>query len=83
MQNIFKPENGVSLNISIPRFDAPTDGEILDRIPDLWLKTRTTTLERVDDSEYWQLGMNPYIYFALIFGVLVVLVVIRKRRREI
>ncbi|MHA1219257.1 MAG: extracellular solute-binding protein [Candidatus Heimdallarchaeaceae archaeon] len=83
MQNIFKPENGVSLNITIPRFDVPTDGEILDRIPDLWLKTRATTLERATDSEYWQLGMNPYIYFSLIFGVLVALVVIRKRRREV
>lgn len=83
MQNVFKPENGVSLNITIPRFDVPTDGEILDRIPDLWLKTRATTLERVTDSEYWQLGMNPYIYFSLIFSVLVVLVVIRKRRREV
>ncbi|MCG3255589.1 MAG: extracellular solute-binding protein, partial [Candidatus Heimdallarchaeota archaeon] len=83
MQNVFKPENGVSLNITIPRFDVPTDGEILDRIPDLWLKTRATTLERVTDSEYWQLGMNPYIYFSLIVSVLVALVIIRKRRREV
>jgi len=83
MQKVFKPENGVSLNITIPRFDVPTDGEILDRIPDLWLKTRATTLERVNDSEYWQLGINPYIYFSLIFSVLVALVVIRKRRRKI
>jgi len=49
----------------------------------LWLKTRATTLEQVTDSEYWQLGMNPYIYFSLIFGVLVTLVVIRKRRRKV
>ncbi len=82
MQNVFNPENGVSLNLTIPRFDVPTDGEILDRVPDLWLKTRATTLEQANYSEYWQLGMNPFAYFSLIFGVLVILVVIRKRRRE-
>ena len=81
MQQVFKPENGVSLNLTIPRFDVPTDGEVLDRVPDLWLKTRATTLEKDEDSDYWQIGMNPILYVSLIFGTLVVLVVVRKRRR--
>lgn len=81
MQEVFKPANGVAFNLTIPRFDVPTDGEILDRIPDLWLKTRATTLERVEGSEYWQIGMNPLIYFSLIFGTLTILVIVRKKRR--
>ncbi|MCK5140922.1 MAG: extracellular solute-binding protein, partial [Candidatus Heimdallarchaeota archaeon] len=58
MVKIFKPENGVQLNISVPRFNVPTDGEVLDRIPDLWLKTRATTIEKNEDAEYWQVGLE-------------------------
>jgi Ca-activated chloride channel family protein len=81
MQEVFKPENGVSLNLTIPRFDVPTDGEVLDRIPDLWLKTRANTLEKDDDSEFWQIGLNPVLYISTVFGTLVILVMIRKKRR--
>jgi len=83
MEEIFKPENGVSLNITIPRFDVPTDGEVLDRIPDLWLKTRATTLERDEDAEYWQVGTEAYVIVPLMITTLgIVTLVVRKRRRK-
>ena len=40
MSSVFTVENGVSLEVNIPRFTVPTDGEVLDRVPDVWLKTR-------------------------------------------
>ncbi|MHA1622404.1 MAG: substrate-binding domain-containing protein [Candidatus Heimdallarchaeaceae archaeon] len=82
MEKIFKPENGVQLNISIPRFNVPTDGEVLDRIPDLWLKTRATSLETNEDSEYWQAGLEPILLVPIMLTSLVILTAIYKRRRR-
>ncbi|MFW9851607.1 MAG: substrate-binding domain-containing protein [Candidatus Thorarchaeota archaeon] len=82
MQQIFRSENGVSLNITIPKFDVPTDAEVLDRIPDLWLKTRATTLEQAEDSEYWQVGIQAYILIPLMIGTLFVITAVLRRRRE-
>ncbi len=82
MEKIFKPENGVQLNISIPRFNVPTDGEVLDRIPDLWLKTRATTIEKNEDAEYWQVGLDPVLLVPIMLTSLVILSVIYKRRRR-
>ncbi len=82
MEKVFKPENGVQLNISIPRFNVPTDGEVLDRIPDLWLKTRATTIEKNEDAEYWQVGLEPVLLIPIMLTSLVVLTVIYKRRRR-
>ena len=81
MQQIFKSESGVSLNLTIPRFNSPTDGKLLDRIPDLWLKTRATTLERDEDAEYWQVGLELSTILQLTLGTLIILAVFRKRRR--
>ncbi len=81
MQQVFKTESGVSLNITIPRFNTPTDGKLLDRIPDLWLKTRATTLERDEDAEYWQVGLELSTILQLTLGTLIILAVFRKRRR--
>lgn len=82
MEEIFKPENGVELNITIPKFTVPTDGEVLDRIPDMWLKTRATTLEKEETAEYWQLGYEPFFLFSCVSGTLTFLVLFRKKRRE-
>ncbi|MHA1202856.1 MAG: extracellular solute-binding protein [Candidatus Heimdallarchaeaceae archaeon] len=82
MEKVFKPENGVQLNISIPRFNVPTDGEVLDRIPDLWLKTRATTIEKNEDAEYWQVGLEPVLLIPIMLTSLVILTVIYKRRRR-
>ena len=82
MQQVFKPENGVSLDLTIPRFDVPTDGEVLDRIPDLWIKTRATSLEKEKDSEYWQVGTEAYILIPLMIGTLFIITAILKRRRD-
>ncbi len=82
MEKIFNPENGVQLNISIPRFNVPTDGEVLDRIPDLWLKTRATTIEKNEDAEYWQVGLEPVILVPIMLTSLILLSFIYKRRRR-
>ncbi len=82
MESVFKPENGVSLNITIPRFTVPTDGEVLDRIPDVWLKTRALELEKDEDVSYWQLGYKPFTLIPIMFGTLVVIIVLRRKRRE-
>ena len=79
---MFKPENGVALDITIPKFNVPTDGEVLDRIPDVWLKTRATTLERDEDAEYWKLGYGSLSLIPIVFGAMVILVIFRKKRRE-
>lgn len=81
MEAVFKPENGVDLNVSIPRFSVPTDGEVLDRIPDVWLKTRATELEKDDDADYWQLGYESLSIIPLVFGALVIMIILRKKRR--
>ena len=81
MQQIFKSESGVSLNLTIPRFNTPMDGELLDRIPDLWLKTRATTLEKDEDAEYWQAGLEFSTILQLTLGTLIILAVFRKRKR--
>ncbi len=81
METVFKPENGVNLNITIPKFNVPTDGEVLDRIPDLWLKTRATTLEKDENAEYWQLDYELLTIIPLIFGILTILVIIKRKRR--
>ncbi len=81
MEQVFKPENGVALDITIPKFSVPTDGEVLDRIPDVWLKTRATTLEKDEDAEYWQLGYEALSLIPVAFGSLVLLVIFRKKRR--
>ena len=81
MQQVFKSESGVSLNLTIPRFNTPMDGKLLDRIPDLWLKTRATTLERDEDAEYWQVGLELSTILQLTLGTLIILAVFRKRRR--
>ncbi len=81
MNQVFKSNNGVKLNLTIPHFSPPDDGEVLDRIPDLWLKTRATTLNNENSNEYNQLGLDPLQYTLIsVFG-LVVLVIIIKRRR--
>ncbi len=82
MVKVFKPENGVQLNISVPRFNVPTDGEVLDRIPDLWLKTRATTIEKNEDAEYWQVGLEPVLLVPIMLTSLIILTVIFKRRRR-
>ncbi len=82
MEKVFKPENGVQLNISIPRFNVPTDGEVLDQIPDLWLKTRATTIEKNEDAEYWQVGLEPVLLVPIMITSLIILTVIYKRRRR-
>ena len=82
LEEVFKIENGVQLNISIPRFDVPNDGEVLDRIPDLWLKTRATNLERNEDSDYWQVGIEPIFLIPIMLTSLVVFTIVRKRRRR-
>jgi len=82
MEKIFKPENGVQLNISIPHFSVPTDGEVLDRIPDLWLKTRATTIEKNEDAEHWQVGLEPILLVPIMLTSLLILTVIYKRRRR-
>ncbi|MHA2357298.1 MAG: extracellular solute-binding protein [Candidatus Heimdallarchaeaceae archaeon] len=82
MEEVFNPKNGVKLDLTIPRFDVPTDGEVLDRIPDLWLKTRATTIERDDDSEYWQVGFEPIFMIPLMLGTLVFVAFIVKKRRK-
>lgn len=82
MQQVFKPENGVTLDLTIPKFDVPTDGEVLDRIPDLWIKTRATSLEKEAESEYWQVGTEAYILIPLMIGSLFIITIILKRRRE-
>jgi len=81
MQTIFTEDYGVKLNLTIPKFETPTDGEVLDRIPDLWLKTRATSLEKEQDQEYWQLGMQSYLYYSLMSLTLILLVIIIKRRK--
>ncbi|MHA1551622.1 MAG: substrate-binding domain-containing protein [Candidatus Heimdallarchaeaceae archaeon] len=82
MVKVFKPENGVQLNISVPRFNVPTDGEVLDQIPDLWLKTRATTIEKNEDAEYWQVGLEPVLLVPIMLTSLIILTVIFKRRRR-
>jgi Ca-activated chloride channel family protein len=82
MEKVFKPENGVQLNISIPRFNVPTDGEVLDRIPDLWLKTRATTIEKNEDAEYWQVGLEPVLLVPIMLTSLIIITIIYKRRRR-
>ncbi len=82
MGAIFKPENGVSLNLTIPRFEVPTDGEVLNRIPDLWLKTRATSLEKNEDATHWQVGIESYILLPLMVSTLFVVAIMAKRRRE-
>jgi len=82
MEGVFKPENGVQLNLSIPKFDVPTEGEVLDRIPDIWLKTRATTLEREENPEYWQLGFESWSVFPVMFVVLCITSYIYRRRRK-
>lgn len=81
MEEIFKPENGVSLNLTIPRFDVPTDGEVLDKVPDLWLKTRATTLEKDEEAPYWQVGNNAYVVVPLMLLTLAVITLAVKKRR--
>ena len=82
MVKVFKPENGVQLNISVPRFNVPTDGEVLDRVPDLWLKTRATAIEKNEDAEYWQVGLEPVLLVPIMLTSLIILTVIFKRRRR-
>ena len=81
MEKIFKPENGVSLNITIPRFDVPSDGEVLDKIPDLWLKTRANTLEKNEEATYWQVGNSAYVVVPLMLFTFAVLILVIKKRR--
>ena len=82
MKAVFKVENGVSLDINIPRFSVPTDGEVLDRIPDVWLKTRATELDKPENAEYWQLGYETFILIPLAFSTLVLLTIAQRKRRE-
>ena len=82
MSSVFTVENGVSLEINIPRFTVPTDGEVLDRVPDVWLKTRAIELEQDEDAEYWQLGYESIVLIPIVFGTLIILILFRKKRRE-
>jgi len=79
LKEVFKPELGVQLNLTIPKFTPPTDGEVLDRLPDLWLKTRATSLE-AEQNEYYQVGSRSAYLSAIPAFVLLVLL-IKKRRR--
>lgn len=78
LQEVFKPELGVKLELNIPRFMPPTDGEVLDRIPDLWLKTRATSIEEqgVNQVGSWNISIG-------VFATLMILVIYRKKRRRI
>ncbi|MCE7741446.1 MAG: ABC transporter substrate-binding protein [Candidatus Heimdallarchaeota archaeon] len=81
MEQVFKSENGVALDITIPKFSVPTDGEVLDRIPDVWLKTRATTLEKDEDAEYFQLGYEFLTVVPIVFGALLILIIFKRKRR--
>ena len=82
MSSVFTADNGVTLEVNIPRFSVPTEGEVLDRIPDVWLKTRAIELVQDENAEYWQLGYESFILLPIVFGTLVILVIFRKKRRE-
>ena len=79
LKEVFKPELGVQLNLTIPKFTPPTDGEVLDRLPDLWLKTRATSLEAEQD-EYYQVSLNP-AYLSGMSAFVLLALLIKKRRR--
>ena len=80
LNEVFKPEYGVQINLTIPQFSPPTDGEILDRIPDLWLKTRATSLEDSGDSEYYQLGYE-LIAIPIVFTLVFLAFIFKRKRR--
>ncbi|MCG3219801.1 MAG: substrate-binding domain-containing protein [Candidatus Heimdallarchaeota archaeon] len=81
LNEVFKPEYGVQINLTIPQFSPPSDGEILDRIPDLWLKTRATSLEDSGDSEYYQLG-NELVALPILLTMVLLSVIYKKKRKR-
>ena len=79
LREFFRPEYGVQINLTIPQFSPPTDGELLDRIPDLWLKTRATCLEDSSENEYYQLG-NELMYIPVLFCMVFLAFIYKKQR---
>jgi hypothetical protein len=35
-------DNGIAYNLTVPELEAPDDGDVLDRIPDVWLLCKAT-----------------------------------------
>ncbi|MHA1115389.1 MAG: extracellular solute-binding protein [Candidatus Heimdallarchaeaceae archaeon] len=82
INSIFKEENGVKPTLSIPLFKTPTDGEVLDRIPDLWLKTRATSLESPENNTDVQLGFSPYSTYLVFLIAFLLLIPIKNRKNR-
>ena len=82
INSVFKEENGVKPTLSIPLFETPTDGEVLDRIPDLWLKTRATSLESPENKTDAQLGLSSYSTYLVFLIAFLLLIPIKNQRSK-
>ncbi len=80
MNEVFDSDLGVSINITVPRFGVPSSGEVLDRIPDVWVKTRAETLDSQKDSDYFQVNYNYSPL--LVISSLIILTSVYKKRRD-
>ncbi len=82
LTEVFDPALGVKLNMTIPKFENPTDGEVLDRIPDLWLKTRANKIES-GNEDYYQLGdFSSFVWGNFCLAIIILLYFKKQRGRN-
>ncbi len=79
---VFNPNNGVVANLTIKELEPPEEGQVLERIPDVWVATKAST----GTEGYNVLG--PSIEDSLVQGIssmilLILFITIKKRKKNL